>query len=942
MRLQRLDIAGFGRLRDLSIGFGARITVILGENETGKTTIQRAVRAALYGIDCGGQGRPVDRSDWQRWAPWDGGSYGLALTYRLADGRRLRVAHRLDSREHAAQVQELGGADITPTMRVGRLVAPGNVHLGIEEGVFCATACLGEGGLRLGAPDGATAQSDRIQEAIERLADSSDGATTAAAAIGRLRDALDRVGSERRANSPLGVATGTMRRLDAALDVARRRVDGVRREQDRLAELEAKAEMAETRRQECERAWLLGRLADLQRQRRELDDSEAEAERLEKLVGVTTDRAAFPIDLEERLISLTTERHQADQEAGNARQRQRETADDLIATRARRRAIAAALEPLRGATATVSASALSQARALEEEVHAEGSARRRRDRIDAAVSRRQALQREIADTGLGAIDVGTVDATAPLIEAASRAAGADRRAMVNGAATAFSAAVLGLVLRDQGHAGVAAMVWIAGALGTVLAVVLARARVGNASQARRRLARQCPGLDLSPGGLARATSRLEDVRELHIELLRQEGLLDSLRSEEAAARERVSAVAARAEQLARACGLRPPPPDHAVDPTERATMAIRSIIDADTTSHRRRQLIDEDARLAGHESALDAVEREAQRRDEQLRAVEGAIARLLADGDIPTDDLERGITAFRAACAARRDHDTAADRLAAARRRIATLGHDRPSIDQLIDQFAAELRSRDGDPADATDAEPLDAARLRALENEVEQTRRAAENARAEALTLRSRLNGVLDGLPSIADLEDERSAAAAARDRAVQQVTALRRAIDLVEEATRAVHRDLAPRLADAVAGRLSLLTEGRYSAVNVDHNHLTVSLQGNERPELVPLDQVSHGTRDQVSLLLRIAIAEVLSDTGEPVPLFLDEPLLSADPLRRDATLDFLATLSEHTQVVITTTDPEMARSLCNRVVEGATLVEMAPVRPVIPVAGRAVAAE
>jgi len=113
-------------------------------------------------------------------------------------------------------------------------------------------------------------------------------------------------------------------------------------------------------------------------------------------------------------------------------------------------------------------------------------------------------------------------------------------------------------------------------------------------------------------------------------------------------------------------------------------------------------------------------------------------------------------------------------------------------------------------------------------------------------------------------------------------------------------------------VGSRLALLTEARYREVNVDTDHFEVSLLGIDRPDLIPLELVSHGTRDQVSLLLRLALCEVLSEGAESVPLLLDEPLLSADPDRRRGLLEFLARLSKTNQVILTTNDPAAAATL------------------------------
>ena len=221
---------------------------------------------------------------------------------------------------------------------------------------------------------------------------------------------------------------------------------------------------------------------------------------------------------------------------------------------------------------------------------------------------------------------------------------------------------------------------------------------------------------------------------------------------------------------------------------------------------------------------------------------------------------------------------------------------------------------------------PLEPGRLHALEVAAERARQESSGAAAQAADLRSRIAGVLDGLPPLADLEDERDACLAVRERALRQLEALRLAAACIEESARRVHRNVAPRLATSVGSRLALLTEGRYSEVNVDAERFAVHLRAPERPDLVPLDVLSHGTRDQVSLLLRLALAEALSDAGEPVPILLDDPLLSADPMRRENALDFLLNLAgAGNQVVLTTADPAVAEHVASAAAPGCGVVTL-----------------
>lgn len=79
MKIERLQIHGFGRMKDTDIRFGAPLTVLNGPNEAGKSTILQFVRAMLYGI-------PSRAYPAERYEPPGGGRHGGVLTARAADG----------------------------------------------------------------------------------------------------------------------------------------------------------------------------------------------------------------------------------------------------------------------------------------------------------------------------------------------------------------------------------------------------------------------------------------------------------------------------------------------------------------------------------------------------------------------------------------------------------------------------------------------------------------------------------------------------------------------------------------------------------------------------------------------------------------------------------------------------------------------------------------
>ncbi|MFN2583026.1 MAG: AAA family ATPase [Candidatus Dormibacteria bacterium] len=907
MRIERVELTGFGALRDVDIAMHPRLTLLLGDNESGKTTLHRAIRAAFFGIDAGGQGRAVERSDWARWSPWTGGPYGVALTYTLSDGRRIRVARRLDSREQPVQVLEVGGPDLTDAMRRGRAVTPGAFHLGIDEAVFCATACLGDDGLRLGGPEHPGARAASLQEAIERLADSRRG-VTATQAIKRLRDALQRVGTERRSASPLGAASSKLRELDVRLEQARRQLETVAADRERLLQLDRAATDAAQRQLHAERQWLAGRIAELNSRLGKLGAVADECRELTTVIDDTRRFERFPMALEEPVISLGGEFQQASTAAAEAEARWRAAQQPLTETKRRRAEIAAGVAALE-AVPGIGAATAGQATRLEGEVSAleQASAATRTDVLTNA--RITALRREIAGTGLGSIPA---TALAPLGELT-------RDSEVTGGRLSIVAALTGVAVAGgaatgtlfAAHRGLVVLFAAIPAAISAIAVALATVfRRRAAATARQRLEDAAERLGLTGDEVIQLKERLPSLAALHAALAQEEVLAQSRSAEADALHATAAALAQRCAVLA---GSGPPPPSASPAPTTARLLhdarASLETVQAAVELHRRRaELLDEDSLLAARQQSMEALEQEARTRADGVAALGARLQQLLRTAGMqPRRTPPESVAAVREACDGRRRHESAQSRLEEVRRRAGTIGVEH-EIRRSRDALLHQLQQRGGALEDGVQ-EPLGVDALSALERQAEHARQAAAVAGEQARELRVRLATLLASMPDVAALEDERDACAAQRDVARRQHDALVRAIELIEQASRRTHRDLAPQLADNVGARLQLVTDARYTRVNVDTEHFAIALLGRDRPDMIPLDVASHGTRDQVGLLLRLALCETLSASSEPVPLLLDEPLLTADPSRRRTMLQFLVELSTTHQVVLTAADPSVA---------------------------------
>ncbi|MEO5925087.1 MAG: AAA family ATPase [Bryobacteraceae bacterium] len=101
------------------------------------------------------------------------------------------------------------------------------------------------------------------------------------------------------------------------------------------------------------------------------------------------------------------------------------------------------------------------------------------------------------------------------------------------------------------------------------------------------------------------------------------------------------------------------------------------------------------------------------------------------------------------------------------------------------------------------------------------------------------------------------------------------------------------------------STLTLGDYCGLTTGFgdNDKAVLVAIRRSKEIVEIDGLSDGTRDQMYLALRLAAIEHHVETVSPCPVILDDILINADNARASATLKVLSDLAKRTQVLFFT---------------------------------------
>ena len=272
MRLLRLRVRGYRRLADLDLDLDHDRLLVVGPNEAGKSTLQEALVAGLYGLVPAkrGSGHPAAI---RQVTPWTGRGAAVSLTFRLDGGRELEADWDF-SGEQVRVIDHRVGDDVTAEFAPGThgWIDLGEQLLGLSGSVFSQLATLGEGQLATISGDGEIRASllrltdggvdVLVEEAVRRLLEgarqSTIPRTTAATRRNQLAQDLEKALAElseaRQARDALDDEVEAIRSAEADLAAAQAEFDAA------LAESERREAARRHVRSEIDRAE--GRLAE--------------------------------------------------------------------------------------------------------------------------------------------------------------------------------------------------------------------------------------------------------------------------------------------------------------------------------------------------------------------------------------------------------------------------------------------------------------------------------------------------------------------------------------------------------------------------------------------------------------------------------------------------------------------------------------------------------
>jgi uncharacterized protein YhaN len=164
----------------------------------------------------------------------------------------------------------------------------------------------------------------------------------------------------------------------------------------------------------------------------------------------------------------------------------------------------------------------------------------------------------------------------------------------------------------------------------------------------------------------------------------------------------------------------------------------------------------------------------------------------------------------------------------------------------------------------------------------------------------------------AINEIEEDIADVTAQRDALELEHEATAYAMSLIEDLARDKHARIAPSLAKKASEHLKTITQGGYDELLISRD-LTISVRIpqtnrlNENPEKA----LSKGTVDQVYLALRLALVQGITESGESVPMLLDDPFANYDDARLENTMRLIAEIGKTNQVLLFTCREDVVRA-------------------------------
>ena len=208
MKISKIKINSFGKLKEKEMDLQDGINLIYGKNEAGKSTLLRFIINSFYGISKNKKGK--EYSDFEKYTPWIGEEFSGKIEYELNNKIKYEVYR--DFRKKNPKIFNEKKEDISKEFNIDKL--KGNEFFyeqtKVDEELFLSTMVVGQQEVKLG-----NQEQNILLQKIANLVGTGEDNVSYKRALDRInRRQLDEVGTQRSREKPINIIDKNIKELE--------------------------------------------------------------------------------------------------------------------------------------------------------------------------------------------------------------------------------------------------------------------------------------------------------------------------------------------------------------------------------------------------------------------------------------------------------------------------------------------------------------------------------------------------------------------------------------------------------------------------------------------------------------------------------------------------------------------------------------------------------
>ena len=212
MKINKLQINSFGKIKNKEINLNKNINIIYGKNESGKSTVQKFILSSLYGIAKTKNGKEI--SDYERLKPWNSEDFSGKIEYELNNGEQFEIYR--DFNKKNPTIFNSNKEDISKTFNIDKKT--GNEFFyeqtNVTEDLFLSTIFIEQNAVRLEKNN-----QNLLVQKIANLVNTGEDNVSYKLALDRInRRQLDEIGTERSREKPINLISKKLENLKKEKD----------------------------------------------------------------------------------------------------------------------------------------------------------------------------------------------------------------------------------------------------------------------------------------------------------------------------------------------------------------------------------------------------------------------------------------------------------------------------------------------------------------------------------------------------------------------------------------------------------------------------------------------------------------------------------------------------------------------------------------------------